>query len=72
MITDRYDAAEFARPYHFGLWVIAPKAARAIVRSICTSQLECYDWIEQHFITGKKLPPKNSSYTPVNATQEET
>ena len=72
VITDRYDAAEFAQAYHFGLWVIAPKPARAIVRSLSVSQLERYDWLEQHYITGQKLPPLNLSYTPVNAPQEDS
>lgn len=72
VITDRYDAAEFAQQYSFGLWVIAPKPARAIARSLFVSQLERYDWLEQHYITGKKLPPLNLSYTPVNAPQEDS
>ena len=72
VITDRYDAAEFAQSYPFGLWVIAPKPARAIVRSLSVSQLEHYDWLEQHYITGKKLPPLNLSYTPVNAPHEDS
>lgn len=71
-ITDRYDAAEFARLHHFGLWVVSPKPARAIVRSLSISQLEFYDKLEQHYITGKKLPPLNLSYTPVNAPQEDS
>lgn len=71
VITDRYDAAEFARPYYYGLWVISPKPARAIVRSLDISQLKYYDALERNYITGKKLPPLNLSYTPVNAPQDE-
>lgn len=71
VITDRYDAAEFARPYSFGIWVIAPRPARAIVRSASVSQLKRYDWLEQNYITSNKLPPLNLSYTPVNAPQED-
>lgn len=71
VITDRYDAAEFARPYSFGIWVIAPRSARAIVRSASVSQLKRYDWLEQNYITSNKLPPLNLSYTPVNAPQED-
>jgi hypothetical protein len=72
VITDRYEAATFAATYHFGLWVISPKPARAIVRSLSVSLLERYDQLEQHYITGKKLPPLNLSYTPVNAPQEDS
>lgn len=72
VITDRYEAATFAATYHFGLWVISPKPARAIVRSLSVSLLERYDQLEQHYITGKRLPPLNLSYTPVNAPQEDS
>ena len=72
VITDRYEAATFAATYHFGLWVISPKPARAIVRSLSVSMLERYDQFEQHYITGKKLPPLNLSYTLVNAPQEDS
>ena len=65
VITDRYDAAEFARPYHFGLWVISPKPARAIVRSTSLTQLEYYDKLEQFYVTGKTLEPLNLSYNPL-------
>lgn len=65
VITDRYDAAEFARPYHFGLWVISPKPARAIVRSVSIEQLKCYDKLEQHYIEGPKLGPLNLTYGPL-------
>ena len=72
VITDRYDAAEFVQSYYFGLWVISPKPARAIVRSTSLSQLKYYDKLEQHYITGKKLPPLNLSYTPLNPPQEDS
>ncbi len=72
VITDRYEAATFAATYHFGLWVISPKPARAIVRSLSVTLLERYDRLEQHYITGPKLPPLNLSYTPVNAPQEDS
>ena len=71
VITDRYEAALFALSCPFGLWVVSPKPARAIVRSLSVSLLERYDQLEQHYITGKKLPPLNLSYTPVNAPQED-
>ena len=70
--TDRYDAAEFARGYSFGMWVISPRPARAIARSLSLSQLKHYDRLEQSYITEDRLPPLNLSYTPINAPQEES
>lgn len=64
VITDRYDAAEFAATYHFGLWVISPRPARAIARSLATNQLKRYNELEQHYISSKKLPLLNISETP--------
>ena len=64
VITDRYDAAMFAATYHFGLWVISPRPARAIARSLATNQLKRYNDLEQHYITSKKLPLLNISETP--------
>lgn len=72
VITDRYEAALFALNFPFGLWVISPKPARAIVRSTSAFRLERYDFLEQNYVTGPKLPPLNLSYTPVNAPQEES
>ena len=69
VITDRYAAAEFARSYRFGLWVISPKPARGIVRSLDLAQLEYYDKLEQSYITGPKFVPLNLSYNPPE-TQE--
>ena len=70
VITDRYDAAEFAKTSPFGLWVIAPKPARAIVRSLSLSHLERYDALEHHYVTGKKLPPLELSYTRVDGQRK--
>ncbi len=69
VITDRYVAAEFARGYYHGLWVIAPKPARAISRSLTIAQLEYYDKLEQHYVTGPKFVPMNLRYNPLE-TQE--
>ena len=67
VITDRYEAAEFAATYHFGLWVISPRPARAIARSLATNQLKRYNALEQHYITSKKLPLLNITETPFEA-----
>ena len=72
VFTDRYEAALFALSCPFGLWVVSPKPARAIVRSLSTFRLERYDLLEQHYVTGPKLSPLNLSYTPVNETQEDS
>ena len=64
VITDRYEAAMFAATYHFGLWVISPRPARAIARSLATTQLMRYNDIEQHYATGKKLRLLNITETP--------
>lgn len=61
VITDRYDAAEFARLHPFNLWVISPRPARAIARSTSVMQLKRYNDLEQHYVTGKKLPLLNIS-----------
>ncbi len=64
VITDRYDAAEFARLHPFNLWVISPRPARAIARSTSMVQLQRYNDIERHYITDNKLPLLNISETP--------
>lgn len=61
VITDRYDAAEFAAMHHYGIWVISPRPARAIARSLSISQLNRYNELEQHYVSGKKLPLLNIS-----------
>ena len=65
VITDRYDAAEFARLHPFNLWVISPRPARAIARSTSVMQLKRYNELEQHYVTGKKLPLLNISEEPL-------
>ena len=64
VITDRYDAAEFAATYHYGLWVISPRPARAIARSMAKNQLKRYNDLEEHYITSNKLPSLNILETP--------
>lgn len=64
VITDRYAAAEFAATYHFGLWVVSPRPARAIARSMATNQLKRYNDLEQHYISNRKLPLLNISEIP--------
>ena len=51
VITDRYDAADFAQAHYLGLWVISPKAARNIVCSCAKIQLEKYDKLKEFYIT---------------------
>lgn len=65
VITDRYEAAMFAATYHFDLWVISPRPARAIARSLATNQLMRYNNLEQHYATGKKLRLLNITETPL-------